>query len=39
VNDQPVFICCEGCRKGVLKDPYKTLKQVAELKAKAKAEK
>lgn len=39
VNDQPVFVCCKGCREDVLKDPEKTLKQVAELKAKAKAEK
>jgi hypothetical protein len=39
VNDQPVFICCEGCRKDVLKNPDKALKQVEALKAKAKAEK
>ena len=39
VKDQPVFVCCKGCKDDVLKDPDKTLKQVAELKAKAKAEK
>jgi hypothetical protein len=39
VKDQPVFVCCKGCEHDVLKDPDKTLKQVAELKAKAKAEK
>ena len=39
VKDQPVFVCCKGCQEDVLKDPDKTLKQVAELKAKAKAEK
>jgi hypothetical protein len=39
VKDQPVFVCCKGCKDDVLKDPDKTLKQVAALKAKAKAEK
>ena len=36
VKDQPVFICCKGCEKGVLKDPDETLKKVEELKAKNK---
>jgi hypothetical protein len=34
VKDQPVFICCKACEKGVLKDPDATLKKVEELKAK-----
>jgi len=39
VNGQPVFVCCKGCTEDVLKDPDKTLKTVADLKAKAKTEK
>jgi len=39
VNDQPVFICCKGCRKKALADPDMTLATVADLKAKAKVEK
>ncbi|WP_439632307.1 hypothetical protein [Gemmata sp.] len=39
VNDQPVFICCKGCRKKALADPDKTLATAADLKAEAKAEK
>ena len=39
VKDQPVFVCCKGCRKKALADPDKTLATVAELKARAKAEK
>ena len=39
VKGQPVFVCCAGCKDDVLKDPDKTLKTVAELKAKAKTEK
>jgi hypothetical protein len=38
VNDQPVFLCCKGCRKTALADPEKTLAKVRELKAKAAAE-
>jgi hypothetical protein len=38
VKDQPVFICCKGCQRKALADPDKTLATVAELKAKAKAE-
>ncbi len=38
VKDQPVFICCKGCQKKALADPDKTLAAVAELKAKATAE-
>jgi hypothetical protein len=32
VKGQPVFICCEGCKAGALKDPEKTLQKVEELK-------
>src|SRR5262245_5236298 len=39
VNGEAVFVCCAGCKDDVLKDPDKTLKTVAELKAKAKTEK
>jgi Cu(I)/Ag(I) efflux system membrane fusion protein len=35
VKDQPVFLCCKGCRKQALADPDKTLAKVKELKAKA----
>lgn len=35
VKDQPVFLCCEHCRKKALADPDKTLAKVKELKAKA----
>lgn len=36
VKDQPVFVCCKGCDKAVLKDPDATLKKVEEFKAKNK---
>jgi hypothetical protein len=36
VKGQPVFVCCGGCKDGVLKDPDATLKKVEELKAKNK---
>jgi hypothetical protein len=32
VKDQPVFLCCKGCRKKALADPDKTLTKVRELK-------
>jgi hypothetical protein len=35
INDQPVFLCCKGCKKQAEKDPDKTLARVKELKAKA----
>jgi hypothetical protein len=35
VKDQPVFLCCKGCRKRALEDPEATLARVRELKAKA----
>jgi hypothetical protein len=38
VKDQPVFLCCKGCRRKALADPDKTLAKVAELKAKVKAD-
>lgn len=33
VNDQPVFLCCIGCRKKALANPDKTLARVQELRA------
>jgi hypothetical protein len=39
IRGQPVFICCKGCDKSALKNPDQTLQTVAELKAKARAEK
>lgn len=36
VEDQPVFLCCEGCKDDALKDPDATLAKVAELKAASK---
>jgi len=39
VKDQPVFVCCAGCEKKVLRDADATLAQVADLKAKVAAEK
>jgi hypothetical protein len=36
VNDQPVFLCCAGCRRRALADPDKTLAIVKTLKAKVK---
>lgn len=39
VKDQPVFVCCAGCEKRVLRDADATLAQVADLKAKVAAEK
>ncbi len=34
LNDQPVFLCCKGCRKSAEKNPEKTLAKVQELKEK-----
>lgn len=34
VKDQPVFLCCAGCRTKALADPDRTLAMVANLKAK-----
>ncbi len=34
IKDQPVFLCCKGCQGRALSDPDKTLKALAELKAK-----
>ena len=38
VKDQPVFVCCKGCVRKAQADPDKTLATVADLKAKAAAE-
>jgi hypothetical protein len=35
VKGQPVFLCCDGCRKKALAEPDETLARVQELKAKA----
>lgn len=37
VKDQPVFLCCKGCKKKAEAEPDKTLAKVEELKAKTKA--
>lgn len=34
VNDQPVFLCCAGCRRKALANPDQTLATAAKLKAK-----
>jgi hypothetical protein len=34
IKDQSVFICCKSCTKNAEKDADKTLRKVAELKAK-----
>jgi outer membrane murein-binding lipoprotein Lpp len=36
VQDKPVFLCCDGCKKEALKDEEATLKKVEDLKAKNK---
>lgn len=38
IKDQPVFLCCGGCKKKALANPDKTLAKVEELKAKVKAD-
>ena len=37
IQNQPVFVCCDGCEKGALANPQRALDEVAKLKAKAKA--
>jgi hypothetical protein len=34
VKDQPVFVCCKGCKEEAISNADDTLKKVAELKAK-----
>lgn len=36
VKDQPIFLCCKGCKKKAEADPDKTLAKVEKLKAKNK---
>lgn len=36
IKDQPVFVCCSGCKKKAESDADKTLAKVEELKAKKK---
>jgi membrane fusion protein, copper/silver efflux system len=36
IQNQPVFVCCDGCPNGALANPQRTLDEVAKLKAKAK---
>lgn len=35
LNDQPVFLCCKGCRKKALADPDRTLAAAKDLRVKA----
>jgi hypothetical protein len=35
LKDQPVFLCCKGCKMKAERDPDKTLAKVKELRAKA----
>jgi len=35
VNGEPVFLCCDSCKKQALADPEKTLAKVKELRAQA----
>jgi hypothetical protein len=35
VKDQPVFLCCKGCKTTAHEEPDKTLAKVQQLKAKA----
>lgn len=35
VKEQPVFLCCKGCKKRALADPDKTIARVDELKARS----
>ena len=37
-KEQPVFLCCKGCKDDATKDPAATLAKVEKLKAKAKSE-
>jgi hypothetical protein len=32
IENQPVWLCCEGCKEEAIKDPKATLSKVAELK-------
>jgi hypothetical protein len=36
VKDEPVFLCCKGCKKRALAEPDKTIAKVNELKEKSK---
>ena len=36
-KEEPVFVCCKGCKRKVLADPDRMLAKVAELKATAAA--
>lgn len=35
IQNQPVFLCCDGCEKGALANPQRTIDEIAKLKAKA----
>jgi hypothetical protein len=39
IENQPVFLCCAGCREKALADPARTLTQLEEVKARAAREK
>jgi len=36
-REEPVFVCCKGCKRKALADPDQTLAKVAELKAASNA--
>lgn len=38
VNEQPVFICCEGCKEKAQSNPTLTIAKVEELKVKVQSE-
>jgi hypothetical protein len=37
VKDQPVFLCCKGCKETALEEPEKTLAKVQQLKKTSEA--
>ena len=39
IKEQPIFVCCKSCKRKAEASPVETLAKVADLKAKAKAEK
>ena len=38
IKDQPVFVCCAGCKRSAEKNPEKTLATLEKLKEKKRAE-
>lgn len=37
IRDQPVFLCCKGCRTRAVNNPEKTLNKVKELQARVRS--